>query len=121
MAFPSERELRRDISVQIVPTKGPGDLGQFKVSFQSSDPRLSQRVTERMASIFIEENLRDREAGLVNQTRTIPEDQFTIVQAPLLPSRPAGPNRIAVSLLGALAGLTISLALAGVRRPTAAV
>jgi uncharacterized protein involved in exopolysaccharide biosynthesis len=117
--LPTERQLRRDIGVEIVATKGPGDIGQFKVSFQSPDPRLSQRVTERIASMFIIENLRDREAaGLGNQTSRVPGEQFKIVQAPLLPSRPAGPNRIAVSLLGALAGLTIGLVLAGVRGST---
>jgi polysaccharide chain length determinant protein (PEP-CTERM system associated) len=33
----------------------------FRVSYASSDPRMSQKVTERLASLFIEENLRDRE------------------------------------------------------------
>ena len=118
--LPTERQLRRDIGVEIVPTKGRGDIGQFKVSFESPDPRLSQRVTERIASTFIKENLRDHEAVFGNQTSRVPVEQFKIVQAPLLPSRPAGPNRIAVSLLGALAGLTIGLVLAGVRGSTTA-
>ena len=118
--LPTERQLRRDIGIEIVPTKGPRDIGQFKVSFQSPDPRLSQRVTERIAGMLIEENLRDHEALFGNQTNRVPVEQFKIVQAPLLPSRPAGPSRIAVSLLGTLAGLTISLVLAGVRSSTAA-
>lgn len=124
---PTEQQMRRDISVEIVPTKGPGDIRQFKVSFQSPDPRLSQRVTERIASMFIIENLRDRqllvqqhETGLGNQTSRMFGDQFRIVQAPRLPSRPAGPNRIAVIVLGSLAGLTIGLVFAGVRGSTAA-
>jgi uncharacterized protein involved in exopolysaccharide biosynthesis len=98
------------------------------VSFQSPDPRLSQKVSERIASMFIVENLRDRqlllqqnEAGFGNQTSRMFGDQFRIVQAPGLPSRPAGPNRIAVSILGALAGLTFGVVLAGVRGSTAAV
>jgi len=126
--LPTGRQLRRDIGVEIVPTKGPGDSRQFKVSFQSPDPRLSQRVTERIASMFIIENLRDRqllvqqhEAGFGNQTSRMFGDQFRIVQAPGLPSRPAGPNRIAVSILGGLAGLTFGVVLAGVRGSTAAV
>jgi polysaccharide chain length determinant protein (PEP-CTERM system associated) len=33
----------------------------FKVSFVSGEPRVAQKVAERLASLFIEENLRDRE------------------------------------------------------------
>lgn len=33
----------------------------FQVSFSSTDARTSMRVTERLASLFVEENLRDRE------------------------------------------------------------
>jgi capsular polysaccharide biosynthesis protein len=126
--LPTGQQMRRDIGVEIVPTTGPGDIRQFKVSFQSPDARLSQRVTERIASMFIIENLRDRqlwvqqhEAGFGSQTSRMFGDQFRIVQAPGLPSRPAGPNRIAVSVLGALAGLTFSVVLAGRRGSTEAV
>jgi len=47
--------MRADIGVQI--TKGDA----FRVKFTSDNPRTSLRVTERLASLFIEENLRDRE------------------------------------------------------------
>jgi polysaccharide chain length determinant protein (PEP-CTERM system associated) len=33
----------------------------FQVSFTSDNPRTAMRVTERLASLFVEENLRDRE------------------------------------------------------------
>jgi polysaccharide chain length determinant protein (PEP-CTERM system associated) len=33
----------------------------FRISYVSKDPRIAQAVTERLASLFIEENLRDRE------------------------------------------------------------
>jgi polysaccharide chain length determinant protein (PEP-CTERM system associated) len=33
----------------------------FRVSYVSHDPRTAQKVTERLASLYIEENLRDRE------------------------------------------------------------
>ena len=45
----------RDISVQVV----KGDA--FRVSYIGRDPRTVMKVTERLASLFIEENLRDRE------------------------------------------------------------
>ena len=47
--------MRSSISVQVV----KGDA--FRVSFTSDDARTAMRVTERLASLFIEENLRDRE------------------------------------------------------------
>lgn len=49
-------EMRtRDIGVEII----KGDA--FRVSFQANDPRVAMRVTERLASLFIDESLRDRE------------------------------------------------------------
>lgn len=53
------QQMRRNISVEVAPTEPT----QFTVSFQSPDPRLAMRVTERIASLFVEENLRDREAA----------------------------------------------------------
>lgn len=50
-----ERMRTKDISIDIV----KGDA--FRVSFASSDPRMAMRVTERLASLFIDESLRDRE------------------------------------------------------------
>jgi len=48
-------QMRGAIQVQVV----KGDA--FTVGFTSDDPRTAMRVTERLASLFIEENLRDRE------------------------------------------------------------
>jgi polysaccharide chain length determinant protein (PEP-CTERM system associated) len=45
----------RDIGIDII----KGD--SFRVSYQTSDPRTAMRVTERLASLFIDESLRDRE------------------------------------------------------------
>jgi polysaccharide chain length determinant protein (PEP-CTERM system associated) len=47
--------MRNDVDVKVE----RGDA--FRVSYTSSDPRTAQKVTERLASLFIEENLRDRE------------------------------------------------------------
>jgi polysaccharide chain length determinant protein (PEP-CTERM system associated) len=47
--------MRGNISVQVV----KGDA--FRVSFTSDDARTAMRVCERLSSLFIEENLRDRE------------------------------------------------------------
>jgi polysaccharide chain length determinant protein (PEP-CTERM system associated) len=50
-----ERMRTRDIGIDII----KGDA--FRVSYQASDPRVAMRVTERLASLFIDESLRDRE------------------------------------------------------------
>ena len=47
--------MRRSVDVQLV----RGDA--FRVSYVSQIPQVAMRVTERLASLFIEENLRDRE------------------------------------------------------------
>ena len=48
-------QMRADIKVDVV----KGDA--FRVSYIGRDPRTVMKVTERLASLFIEENLRDRE------------------------------------------------------------
>ena len=50
-----ERMRTRDIGIDII----KGDA--FRVSYKASDPRTAMRVTERLASLFIDESLRDRE------------------------------------------------------------
>jgi len=46
--------LRGDIAVQVE------GQDSFRVKYVSSDPQTAQRVTSRVASLYIEENLRDR-------------------------------------------------------------
>ena len=48
-------KMRGDIGVQVV----KGDA--FRVSYVGREPRTVMKVTERLASLFIEENLKDRE------------------------------------------------------------
>jgi protein tyrosine kinase modulator len=47
-------KMRRDISVQVV----KGDA--FRVAYVGREPRTVMKVTERLSTLFIEENLRDR-------------------------------------------------------------
>ena len=99
-------KVRRNISVEIAPQ--PPDSGDaasaFKVAFQSPDPRLSQRVTERLTSLFIMENLVDAEkAG-----RAI-GDQFRVTKAPSLPTDAQRPGMAKMTVSGAFAGLGLSI------------
>ena len=50
-----EEMRQQDISIGVV----KGDA--FRLSFQSDDPRVAMRVTERLGSLFIDESYRDRE------------------------------------------------------------
>ena len=51
------QRMRTQITVAL---EGEGKES-FRVSYVSRDPKIAQRVTERLASLYIEENLRDRE------------------------------------------------------------
>ena len=55
-----QRMRLRDIGIETMPGGEDGDPAVFTVSFQSSDPRTTMRVTEKLASLFINENLEDR-------------------------------------------------------------
>ena len=63
--YPKERQggimedvverMRRDITVQVV----KGDA--FRIAYASDNPQTAMKVTERLATLFIDENLKDRE------------------------------------------------------------
>jgi polysaccharide chain length determinant protein (PEP-CTERM system associated) len=61
-------QMRRDIRITMVPRGG----GAFRVGFVSEDPRLATRVAEELASLFIKQNLENREllADVTNQFLT---------------------------------------------------
>lgn len=54
----------------------------FHVNYTSSDPRLAMRVTERLAGLFIEENLRDREM-LAESSSQFLESQLALARTRL--------------------------------------
>lgn len=59
------QQMRRNLSVEVLMPEQPetgSASGTFKVSFQSPDPRVAMRVTERIASLIIQENLVTRNA-----------------------------------------------------------
>jgi protein tyrosine kinase modulator len=61
--------MRKDISIDIV----KGDA--FRVSYSAPQPLTAMKVTERLASLFIDESLRDREA-LAEGTNSFLEAQL---------------------------------------------
>jgi uncharacterized protein involved in exopolysaccharide biosynthesis len=60
------QQMRRNIGVEV---SREGEPARFTVSFQSPDPRVAMRVTERIAGMFIQENL--QQADGVAELNTI--------------------------------------------------
>jgi polysaccharide chain length determinant protein (PEP-CTERM system associated) len=78
--FPMEDivgRMRKDIEVETV----RGDA--FIVSYTAPDPLVAQKVTERLASLFIEENVRDRRT-LAEETSVFLESQLEDARARLV-------------------------------------
>lgn len=69
--------MRRDIVAQ--PVRGDA----FRISYRSDNPRTAMRVTERLASLYIDENLRDREV-LADGTNQFLESQMAAAKARLI-------------------------------------
>jgi polysaccharide chain length determinant protein (PEP-CTERM system associated) len=65
------QRMRSDIR----PSVDGKEATSFRVSYISRDPKTAQKVTERLASLYIEENLRDRE-NLAESTNQFLESQL---------------------------------------------
>ena len=77
-------ELRRKAPMEDVVREMRGDIGpvqiqaggqSFRVSYVNRDPAVAQKVTARLASLFIEENSQDRE-NLAESTNVFLESQL---------------------------------------------
>ena len=54
--------MRKDIRIdQVLTNSKPPELAGFTISYSGDNPQLAQNVTARLASLFIEEDLRTRE------------------------------------------------------------
>ncbi|HUE86399.1 MAG TPA: Wzz/FepE/Etk N-terminal domain-containing protein [Vicinamibacterales bacterium] len=53
--------MRRDVKVDTARTRRREDTSHFTVGFDSPQPRTAMQVAERLASMFVQENLQDRE------------------------------------------------------------
>ena len=70
-----EQMRTKDIKVNIVPGRSRrNDASAFTVSFQSNNARTAMLVTERLATLFINENLQDRSV-LADVTSQFLEEQ----------------------------------------------
>ena len=55
-----ERMRTQDIDLDVATPRRRGDTTHFSVSFASSNPRIAMQVADRVASMFVQENLQDR-------------------------------------------------------------
>jgi len=63
-------ELRKRIEVHPVDQLNPkADYTAFSISFTDSDPKVAQKVLSQLATLFVEVNLRDREAQAQSTTQ----------------------------------------------------
>jgi uncharacterized protein involved in exopolysaccharide biosynthesis len=96
------RQMRHDISVIAMPDEQGTDVRAFLVRFEASDPRLAQRGTERLASLFIQEHLT---ASELRQTAA----RLKIVEPPRAPAQPVGPRPGQLGAIGGGVGLVLGL------------
>jgi polysaccharide chain length determinant protein (PEP-CTERM system associated) len=66
------QRMRKDVTVEPLDQIGR-DLNSFKVVFTADNPQLAQEVTGRLASLFIEENLKTRETQAITTTKFLTE------------------------------------------------
>jgi polysaccharide chain length determinant protein (PEP-CTERM system associated) len=54
--------MRKDIKIEMISAEGrPNELSAFKISYSAAKPLLARDVTKELTSLFINENLEDRE------------------------------------------------------------
>lgn len=53
--------MRKDIGVDLIKGERPDQISAFKVSYSANSSVVAQQVTAELTSLFIEENLRNRE------------------------------------------------------------
>ncbi|MBS1806259.1 MAG: hypothetical protein JST28_23195 [Acidobacteria bacterium] len=123
--------MRKAISVDLVQNRS-NEISAFKVSFTSNSPVLAQRVTNELTELFINENLKTREAQSEGTTHFIEQQledaraalaaqeakvhQFESAHEGSLPSQQASNLQILAGLQGQLQNQQDSLATAKQQR-----
>jgi polysaccharide chain length determinant protein (PEP-CTERM system associated) len=70
------QRMRADVTIETTIPKGDNkDSASFRIKYMGNDARTVQKTTERLASLFIEENLRDR-ANVAEDTTQFLESQL---------------------------------------------
>jgi polysaccharide chain length determinant protein (PEP-CTERM system associated) len=66
-------QMRKDIRVEGQDWTKTGEIVSFQMAYSADTPELAQKVTARLASLFIEENLRKRNLQTETTTRFLTE------------------------------------------------
>ena len=90
-------------NIYVRPVKGTNQSA-FIVQFDYPDPHLAQQVNGELVSLFMSANLAYSQAH--------PHLTFRVMDAPELPQKPTGLNRIEMGAIGLLIGLPTGLILA---------
>lgn len=63
--------MRKDIAIDLVRDARTNDINSFRVSYVARDPHVAQNVTNELTNLFIDENLRLRQAESEGTTKFI--------------------------------------------------
>lgn len=74
--------MRTDVAIELVRGARGDDLSAFKISYSAGTPQLAQQVTGELTSLFIEENLRNREQ-LSEQTTAFLDNELSLAKKSL--------------------------------------
>ena len=69
------QQMRADITVEVTRSTSSGEISAFKIGYSSPAPEPAQKVTARLASLFIQDSLASQQ-GLAEQTTTFLEGQL---------------------------------------------
>jgi succinoglycan biosynthesis transport protein ExoP len=69
------QQMRADITVQVTRSTSSGEISAFKIGYSAPAPELAQKVTARLASLFIQDSLASQQ-GLAEQTTSFLEGQL---------------------------------------------
>lgn len=69
------RDMREAIQLDLVRLDNSGNVGGFKLSYQHPDARITAEVTNRLAGLFIEENVTAREQLMGERLKFLEEQE----------------------------------------------
>lgn len=74
--------MRRDIAAEVTKANGKGEISAFSIAYSGSTPEQAQKVTTRLASLFIRDSL-DRQQRASENTTSFLEGQLQDAQKEL--------------------------------------
>lgn len=69
------KQMRKDTLVELIKANGRGDIAAFKITYSASSAQQAQKVTSRLASLFIQDSI-NRQKRLSEETTAFLENQL---------------------------------------------